>query len=79
MGWVQTGVTHAEELEFPPSPLRGRLVQVFEDRVGFLTQHRLLDRTESDRDVAVPETRRRQQRFQNQVEELSLDRGFHWR
>ena len=55
----------------------GRLVLVFEDAAGFLTQHRLLTRTESDRDVAVPETRRLQQRFQNQVEELSFDRGFH--
>ena len=55
----------------------GRLVLVFEDGAGFLTQHRLLDRTESDRDVAVPETRRLQQRFRNQVQELSFDRGFH--
>lgn len=55
----------------------GRLVLVFEDGAGFLTQHHLLKRTESDRDVAVPETRRLQQRFDNQVEELSFDRGFH--
>jgi len=55
----------------------GRLVLVVEDGAGFLTQHRLLTRTESDRDVAVPETRRLQQRFQNHVEELSFDRGFH--
>src|SRR5712691_3259145 len=55
----------------------GRLVLVFEDGAGFFTQHRLLERTESDRDVAVPETRRLQQRFDNQVEELSFDRGFH--
>lgn len=55
----------------------GRLVLVFEDAAGFLTQHRLLSRTESDRDVAVPETRRLQQRFRQQVEELSFDRGFH--
>ena len=55
----------------------GRLVLVFEDGAGFLTQHRLLDRTESDRDIAVPETRRLQQRFRNQVQELSFDRGFH--
>ena len=55
----------------------GRLVLVFEDGAGFLTQHRLLKRTESDRDVAVPETRRLQQRYQNRVEELSFDRGFH--
>jgi hypothetical protein len=55
----------------------GRLVLVFEDGAGFLTQHCLLKRTESDRDVAVPETRRLQQRYQNRVEELSFDRGFH--
>ena len=55
----------------------GRLVLVFEDAAGFLTQHRLLTRTESDRDVAVSETRRLQQRFDNQVEALSFDRGFH--
>lgn len=55
----------------------GRLVLVFEDGAGFLAQHRLLKRTESDRDVAIPETRRLQQRFNHQVEELSFDRGFH--
>ena len=55
----------------------GRLALVFEDGAGFLTQHRLLTRTESDRDVAVSETRRLQQRFGDQVEELSFDRGFH--
>lgn len=55
----------------------GRLVLVFEDGAGFLTQHRLLSRTESDRDVAVPETRRLQQRFNNHVKQLSFDRGFH--
>ena len=55
----------------------GRLVLVFEDDAGFLTQHRLLKRTESDRDVAVPETQRLQQHFQNRVAELSFDRGFH--
>lgn len=55
----------------------GRLVLVFEDGAGFLTQHRVLSRTESDRDVAVSETRRLQERFQNRVEELSFDRGFH--
>ena len=55
----------------------GRLALVFEDGAGFLTQHRLLTRTESDRDVAVSETRRLQQRFRDQVEELSFDCGFH--
>jgi hypothetical protein len=55
----------------------GRLALVFEDGAGFLTQHRLLNRTESDRDVTVPETRRLQERFGHQVEELSFDRGFH--
>ena len=37
----------------------------------------MLTRSESDRDVAVSETRRLQQRFRDQVEELSFDRGFH--
>ena len=41
--------------------------------VGKPTQYRLPDRTQSDRDVAVPETRRLQQSFQNRVEELSFD------
>jgi hypothetical protein len=62
----------------PPRRMQfGRLVLVFEDGAGFLTQHRLLKRTESDRDVVVPETRQLQERFDNQVEELSFDRGFH--
>ncbi len=55
----------------------GRLVLVFEDGAGFLTQHRLLSRTESDRAVAIPETRRLQKHFHDQFEELSFDRGFH--
>ena len=55
----------------------GRLALVFEDSAGFLTQHCWLKRTQSDRDVAVSETRRLQQRFDDQVEELSFDRGFH--
>lgn len=55
----------------------GRLALVFEDGAGFLTQHHLLSRIESDRDVAVPETRRLQERFEQRVEELSFDRGFH--
>ena len=55
----------------------GRLVLLFEDGAGFITQQHLLKRTEGDRDVAVPQTRRLQERFENRVEELSFDRGFH--
>ena len=55
----------------------GRLVLVFEDAAGFITQHRLLTRSEADRDVAVSETRRLQERYGQQVETLSFDRGFH--
>jgi IS5 family transposase len=55
----------------------GRLVLVFEDVLGFISHHAVLARDVQDQDVAVENTRTLQQRLQNRIEELSLDRGFH--
>ena len=55
----------------------GRLVLVFEDQLGFISHHCVMDRTESDKDVAVRETRKVQTRLKDAIEELSFDRGFH--
>ena len=55
----------------------GRLVLLYEDRAGFVVQHAVLGREETERDVVVAETRRMQQTLGGRVERLSLDRGFH--
>jgi transposase, IS5 family len=55
----------------------GRQVLVFEDAAGFLVRGTLMKRDESDKDVAVPETKALQKTFDNRVKRLSFDRGFH--
>ena len=55
----------------------GRQVLVFEDRLGFISHHCLMERTEGDKDVAVKETRKVQTRLEDAIKELSFDRGFH--
>lgn len=55
----------------------GRQVLVFEDAAGFLIRGTLMKRDETDKDVAVPETKALQKTFDNRVKRLSLDRGFH--
>jgi transposase, IS5 family len=55
----------------------GRQVLVFEDAAGFLVRGVLMNRDEGDKDVAVRETKALQQTFDNKVQRLSLDRGFH--
>jgi hypothetical protein len=55
----------------------GRQVLVFEDAVGFIVRGVLMDRDESDKDVAVRETQKLQETYNNKVRRLSLDRGFH--
>lgn len=54
----------------------GRLVLFFEDAAGFITHHHVLDRDAGDRDVIIGETRTVQERLNNRIESLSLDRGF---
>ena len=55
----------------------GRLVLVFEDAVGFIVQHHVMDRDAQDRDVAIEQSRLLQNRLQGKMQSLSLDRGFH--
>jgi len=55
----------------------GRLVLVFEDKLGFISHHCVMNRDEGDKDVAVNETRKVQTRLKQAIKELSLDRGFH--
>ena len=55
----------------------GRQVLVFEDDAGFILHGVLMNRDEGDKDVAVRETKRMQEIYQNRVKRLSFDRGFH--
>ena len=55
----------------------GRLVLIYEDQAGFLVHHHLLPRDAQDRDVAVEQTRRLQERVGGKIKELSFDCGFH--
>jgi len=55
----------------------GRLVMIYEDGAGFITHYAVLARDESDRDVAVRETRKAQKRHRGRIRRASLDRGFH--
>jgi IS5 family transposase len=55
----------------------GRLVFVCEDTLGFISHHYVMPRDAQDQDIAVEQTRVLQERLQNRVKEISLDRGFH--
>ena len=55
----------------------GRLLLVYEDGAGFITHAHLLSRDAADRDVAVAETRRLQERLNGRIRRASFDRGFH--
>jgi IS5 family transposase len=55
----------------------GRQVLVFEDVAGFIVRGVLMNRDENDKDVAVRETKSLQETFNNKVQRLSFDRGFH--
>jgi IS5 family transposase len=55
----------------------GRLVLIFEDAMGFISHHHVMPRDAQDRDVIVEQTKKLQDRVNNQIEEASFDRGFH--
>jgi len=55
----------------------GRLAMIYEDGLGFVTHHYLMNRNEQDADVAVPQTKIVQQRLGGAIENMSLDRGFY--
>lgn len=55
----------------------GRQVLVFEDAAGFIVHAKLMERDDCDSGVAVAETQVVQRRFNNGIQRLSFDRGFH--
>lgn len=55
----------------------GRQVLVFEDAAGFILHGVLMPRDQGDKEVATGETKRLQELYQNRVQRLSFDRGFH--
>ena len=55
----------------------GRLVLIFEDAMGFISHHHVMPRDAQDQDVIVEQTKKLQDRVNNQIEEASFDRGFH--
>ncbi len=55
----------------------GRLVLIYEDALGFISHHHIMPRDAQDQDVIVEQTRTLQDRLNDRIEELSLDRGFH--
>lgn len=55
----------------------GRLVLVFEDKVGFISHYHLMDRDALDKDVIVAQTRQVQKLHKGEIVKASFDRGFH--
>lgn len=55
----------------------GRQVLVFEDAAGFIVKSVLMNRDQCDSGVAIEATKAVQKLFNNKVERLSFDRGFH--
>jgi hypothetical protein len=55
----------------------GRLILIYEDGAGFVSHYRVLPRDKGDRDVAVEETRKAQERHGGRIRSASFDRGFH--
>lgn len=55
----------------------GRQVLVFEDAAGFIVKSVLMNRDQCDFRVAIEATKAVQKLFNNKVERLSFDRGFH--
>lgn len=55
----------------------GRMALIYEDGLGMITHHYLMDRDEQDQDVAVPQTKIVQQRLEDAIKKISFDRGFY--
>ena len=55
----------------------GRQVLVFEDMAGFIVHNVVMKRDQCDSGVAVEATKAVQKLFDNKVERISFDRGFH--
>lgn len=55
----------------------GRQVLVFEDAAGFIVKSVVMKRNQCDSGVAIEATKALQKIFENRLERLSFDRGFH--
>ena len=55
----------------------GRQVLVFEDAAGFIVKSVVMKRNQCDSGVAIEATKALQRLFENKIERLSFDRGFH--
>ena len=55
----------------------GRQVLVFEDAAGFIVKSVVMKRNQCDSGVAIEATKAVQTLFENKIERLSFDRGFH--
>ena len=55
----------------------GRQVLVFEDAAGFIVKSVVMKRNQCDSGVAIEATKALQKIFENRIERLSFDRGFH--
>jgi hypothetical protein len=55
----------------------GRLALIFEDGAGFISHYHMIDREATDMSVAVEQTKIVQAKHGGQLNDLSLDRGFH--
>ena len=55
----------------------GRLALIFEDAAGFISHYHLLDRNATDTSVIVDQAKLAKAHHKGELEELSLDRGFH--
>jgi len=55
----------------------GRLLLVFEDKIGFISHYHLMGRDDEDKDVIVAQTRQAQKVHKGEIEKASFDRGFH--
>jgi IS5 family transposase len=55
----------------------GRQVLVFEDAAGFIVKSVVMKRNQCDSGVAIEATKALQKIFDNRIERLSFDRGFH--
>lgn len=55
----------------------GRLALIFEDGAGFISHYHMIDREATDMSVAVEQVKIVQAKHGGQLNDLSLDRGFH--
>lgn len=63
-----------------PNPIEfGRRVVVVEDAVGFIVEHRVLDRGQLEQEILIPMMTELQERLNNKIRSASFDRGFYTR